>query len=74
MEKSCGYNSKENKELCGLVLRNIANIHIKLQSYDDAIDNYPESVKHKDDMKKCKNLLLSNLAMNKLKETNKSSI
>ena len=61
--------SKENKELRGLVLRNIANAHIKLQSYDDAIDNYTESVKHKEDMKTCKNLLLSNLAMNKMKET-----
>ena len=61
--------SKENKELRGLVLRNIANAHIKLGSYDDAIDNYTESVKHKEDMKTCKNLLLSNLAMNKMKET-----
>ena len=61
--------SKENKELRGLVQRNIANAYIKLQSYDDAIDNYTESVKLKEDMKTCKNLLLSNLAMNKMKET-----
>ena len=60
--------SKENKELCGLVLSNIANAHIKLQSYEDAIDNYTESIKNKEDMKTCKNLLLSNLAMNKMKE------
>ena len=53
----------------GLVLRNIANAYIKLGSYDDAIDNYTESVKHKEDMKTCKNLLLSNLALNKTKET-----
>ena len=57
--------SKDNKEMRGLVLRNIANAQIKLGSYEDAIDNYTESVKHKEDMKTCKNLLLSNLAMNK---------
>ena len=54
--------SKDNKEMRGLVLRNIANAQIKLGSYEDAIDNYTESVKHKEDMKTCKNLLLSNLA------------
>ena len=61
--------SKDNKEMRGLVLRNIANAHIKLGLYEDAIDNYTESVKHKEDMKTCKNLLLSNLAMKKTKET-----
>ena len=61
--------SKDNKEMRGLVLRNIANAQIKLGSYEDAIDNYTESVKHKEDMKTCKNLLLSNLAMNKTNET-----
>jgi len=61
--------SKDNKEMRGLVLRNIANAHIKLRSYTDAIDSYSESVKHKEDMKTCKNLLLSNLATNKMKET-----
>ena len=61
--------SKDNKEMRGLVLRNIANANIKLGSYEDAIDNYTESVKHKEDMKTCKNLLLSNLAMKKTKET-----
>ena len=61
--------SKDNKEMRGLVLRNIANANIKLGLYEDAIDNYTESVKHKEDMKTCKNLLLSNLAMKKTKET-----
>ena len=68
-QKAVDKISKENKELRGLVLRNIANANIKLGTYNEAIDNYTESVKHKEDMKTCMNLLLSNLAMNKIDQT-----
>lgn len=55
--------SKENKEIRGAILKNIANAHIKLGSYPDAIDNYKESVRYNENMKTCMNLLLSNLAV-----------
>jgi len=35
--------SKENKELRANIMRNIANAHIKMGNYTDAIDNYTES-------------------------------
>ena len=68
-QKAVDKISKENKELRGLVFRNIANAHIKLGSFNEAIDKYAESVKNKEDMESCMNLLLSNLAMNKIPET-----
>ena len=55
--------SKENKEIRGAILKNIANAHIKLGSYPDAIDNYKESVRYNENVKTCMNLLLSNLAV-----------
>jgi len=61
--------SKDNKEMRGSILKNIALAYIKLGSYNDAIDNFTESVKFKEDMKTCMNLLLSNLAGNKIDKT-----
>ena len=61
--------SKENKEIRGAILKNIANAQIKLGSYTDAIDNYKESVRYNENMKTCMNLLLSNLAVSKIDET-----
>ena len=60
---------KENKEMRGQILKNIANANIKLGSYNEAIDNYAQSLKNKDDLKTAMNLLLSYLAVNKIKET-----
>ena len=68
-QKAVDKISKENKELKGCILKNIANAHIKIGSFNEAIDNYKESVKNKEDMKSCMNLLLSYLAMNKINET-----
>ena len=68
-QKAVDKISKDNKEMRGMILRNIANAHIKSGSYTDAIDNYNESVKYKEDMKTYMNLLLSNIAFNKIDQT-----
>jgi intraflagellar transport protein 88 len=61
--------SKENKELRAFILRNIANAHIKLGNYTDAIDNYTESMKLNPDVKTAMNLLLCDLAVEKIEQT-----
>ena len=68
-QKAVDKISKDNKEMRGMILRNIANAHIKSGNYTDAIDNYNESVKYKEDMKTYMNLLLSNIAFNKIDQT-----
>ena len=60
---------KENKEIRGAILKNIANAQIKLIQYTDAIGNYEESLKYNQNMKTCMNLLLSYLAVNEKEKT-----
>jgi intraflagellar transport protein 88 len=57
--------SKDNKELRANILRNIANAYIKLGNYNDAIDNYAESMKLFPDVKTAMNLLLCHIVANK---------
>ncbi len=57
--------SKDNKELRANILRNIANAYIKLGNYNDAIDNYAESMKLFPDVKTAMNLLLCDIVANK---------
>ena len=61
--------SKENKELRAQILKNIANAHIKVGNYTDAIDNYSESMKLNPDVKTAMNLLLCDLAVEKVEQT-----
>lgn len=61
--------SKENKELRALILKNIANAYIKMGNYTDAIDNYSESMKLNPDVKTTMNLLLCDLAVEKVEQT-----
>ncbi len=60
---------KDNKELRANIMRNIATAHIKLGNYSDAIDNYTESMKNNPDVKTAMNLLLCDLAMERIPET-----
>jgi tetratricopeptide (TPR) repeat protein len=57
--------SKENKELRANIMRNIATAYIKMGRYDEAIDNYTESMKNNPDVKTAMNLLLCDLAIDK---------
>jgi intraflagellar transport protein 88 len=61
--------SKENKELRANIMRNIANAHIKMGNYTDAIDNYTESMKSNPDVRTAMNLLLCDLAVEKVEQT-----
>lgn len=61
--------SKENKELRANIMRNIANAYIKLGHFTDAIDNYTESMKSNPDVKTAMNLLLCDLAVEKVEQT-----
>lgn len=61
--------SKENKELRSNIMRNIANAHIKMGNYTDAIDNYTESMKSNPEVKTAMNLLLCDLAVEKVEQT-----
>jgi intraflagellar transport protein 88 len=61
--------SKENKELRAAILKNIANAHIKMGNYTDAIDNYSESMKLNPDVKTTMNLLLCDLAVEKVEQS-----
>jgi tetratricopeptide (TPR) repeat protein len=61
--------SKENKELRANIIRNIATAYIKIGKYEEAIDNYADSVKHNPDMKTAMNLLLCDLAIDRKEQT-----
>jgi intraflagellar transport protein 88 len=61
--------SKENKELRANIMRNIATAHIRLGNYSDAIDNYTESMKNNPDVRTAMNLLLCDLAMERIEQT-----
>jgi intraflagellar transport protein 88 len=61
--------SKENKDLRANILKNIANAHIKMGNYSDAIDNYSESMKLNPETKTAMNLLLCDLAVEKIEQT-----
>ena len=51
------------------IMRNIATAHIKLGNYSDAIDNYTESMKNNPDVRTAMNLLLCDLAMERIEQT-----
>jgi intraflagellar transport protein 88 len=61
--------NKDNKELRANILRNIANAYIKIGNYNDAIDNYSESMKLFPDVRTAMNLLLCDLVVDKIEQT-----
>jgi intraflagellar transport protein 88 len=61
--------NKDNKELRANILRNIANAYIRLSNYNDAIDNYAESMKLHPNVHTAMNLLLCDLVVDKIEHT-----
>jgi intraflagellar transport protein 88 len=61
--------SKDNKEIRANIMRNIATAQIRLGNYSDAIDNYTESMKNNPDVRTAMNLLLCDLAMERIEQT-----
>jgi intraflagellar transport protein 88 len=61
--------SKENKELRANIMRNISHAYIKMGNYADAIDNYTESMKSNPDVRTAMNLLLCDIAVEKVEQT-----
>jgi intraflagellar transport protein 88 len=61
--------NKDNKELRANILRSIANAYIRLGNYNDAIDNYSESMKLYPNVQTAMNLLLCFLVVDKVDNT-----